>query len=76
MVDWSRPLTRTLALKSGEQLRTLHDAASLLSRRFGHSAAMEHTTARLLRAAETSTRADRKAATGQVATVLWVNRAM
>jgi hypothetical protein len=75
-VDWSRPLTRTLALKSGEQLRTLHDAASLLSKRFGHSAAWEHTIARLLRAAETGTRADRKAATEQVATVLRVNRAM
>ena len=75
-VDWSRPLTRTLALKSGEQLRTLHDAASLLSKRCGHSAALEHTIARLLRAAETGTRADRKAATEQVATVLRVNRAM
>jgi hypothetical protein len=34
-VDWSRPLTRTLALKSGEQLRTLHDAANLIGLRFG-----------------------------------------
>ena len=57
-------------------LRTLDDAASLLSKRFGHSAAMEHTIARLLRAAETGTRADRTAATEQVATVLRVNRAM
>jgi hypothetical protein len=76
MVDWNRPLTRVLTLKSGEQLRTLHDAASLLSRRCGHSAALEHTIARLLRAAETGTRADRKAVTEQVATVLRVNRAM
>ncbi len=76
MVDWNRPLTRVLTLKSGEQLRTLHGAASLVSKRFGHSAAMEHTIARLLRAAETGTRADRKAATEQVATVLRVNRAM
>jgi hypothetical protein len=75
-VDWNRPLTRVLILKSGEQLRTLHDAASLVSKRFGHSAAMEHTIARLLRAAETGTRADRTAATEQVATVLRVNRAM
>jgi hypothetical protein len=37
---------------------------------------MEHTIARLLRAAETGTRADRTAATEQVATVLRVNRAM
>ena len=76
MVDWNRPLTRTLVLKSGVRLKTFHDAASLLSRRFGHSAALEHTIARLLRAAETGTRADRKAATEQVATVLRVNRAM
>ena len=76
MVDWSRPLTRTLALKSGEQLRTLHDAASLLSKRLGHSAALEHATAGLLRAAETGTKADRKAATNQVAIILQVNRMM
>ena len=30
-VDWSRPLTRVLTLKSGERLRTLHDAAELFS---------------------------------------------
>jgi hypothetical protein len=76
MVDWNRPLTRVLILKSGEQLRTLDDAASLVSKRCGHSAAMEHTIARLLRTAETGTRADRTAATEQVATVLRVNRAM
>jgi hypothetical protein len=75
-VDWSRPLTRVLILKTGERLRTLHDAASLVSKCFGYSAALEHTIARLLRAAETGTRADRKAATEQVATVLRVNRAM
>jgi hypothetical protein len=33
--DWSWPLTRTLTLKSGEQLRTLHDAANLIGLRFG-----------------------------------------
>jgi len=27
--DWSWPLTRTLTLKSGEQLRTLRDATNL-----------------------------------------------
>jgi hypothetical protein len=73
-VDWSRPLSRTLTLKSGEQLRTLDDAASLLSKRLGHSAALEHTIARLLRAAETGTKADCKAATDQVEVVLRVNR--
>ena len=60
-VDWSRPLSRTLTLKSGEQLRTLDDAASLLSKRLSHSAALEHTIARLLRTAETGTKADCKA---------------
>src|SRR5918997_985301 len=49
---------------------------SRLSKRFGHSAALEHTIARLLRAAETGTRADQTAATVQVAIVLRVNRAM
>jgi hypothetical protein len=27
MVDWTRPLTRVLILKTGERLRTLHDPA-------------------------------------------------
>jgi hypothetical protein len=26
-VDWNRPLTRVLILKTGERLRTLHDDA-------------------------------------------------
>ena len=34
MVDWTRPLTRVLILKTGERLRTLHDAAELITRRF------------------------------------------
>ena len=72
-VDWSRPLTHVLTLMSGKQLRTLDDAASLLSKRFGHLAALEHTIARLLRAAETGMRADRKAATDQVALVMRPN---
>jgi hypothetical protein len=75
-VDWSRPLTRVLTLKSGERLRTLHDAAELFSRRFGsvtQSASLEHAIARLLHAAETGTKADRKAATDQVAVDLRTN---
>src|SRR5829696_5260948 len=70
MVDWSRPLTRVLILKTGERLRTLHDAAELFMRRFQSvlsSAPPEHAIGLLLRAAETGTRADRKAATDQVA---------
>jgi hypothetical protein len=35
MVDWTRPLTRVLILKTGEHLRTLHDATELITRRFG-----------------------------------------
>jgi hypothetical protein len=35
MVDWNRPLTRTLVLNSGERLGTLHDAAERFTRRFG-----------------------------------------
>ena len=76
MVDWSRPLTRVLILKTGERLRTLHDAAELISRRFGSvtkSALLEHAISLLLRAAETGTRADRKAATDQGAAVLRFN---
>ena len=75
-VDWNRPLTRVLILKTDERLRTLHDAADLITRRFGtmtRSAPLEHAIGLLLRAAETGTRADRKAATDQVAVVLRFN---
>ena len=76
MVDWNRPLTRVLILKTGERLRTLHDAADLITRRFGSvtkSAPLEHAIRLLLRAVEAGTRADRKAATDQVAVVLQLN---
>jgi hypothetical protein len=33
-VDWTRPLTRVLTVKSGERLATLLDAADLLSIQF------------------------------------------
>ena len=76
MVDWTRPLTRVPILKTGERLRMLHDAADLITHRFGSvtkSAPLEHAIVLLLRAAETGTRADRKAATDQVAVVLRFN---
>ncbi len=76
MVDWNHPLTRVLILKTGERLRTLYDAAELITRRFGtvtKSALLEHDIMLLLRAAETGTRADRKAATDRVALVLRFN---
>ena len=75
MVDWTQHLTRVFILKTGERLRTLHDA-ELITRRFGSvtkSAPLEHAIGLLLRAAETGTRADRKAATDQVALVLRFN---
>ena len=75
-VDWNRPLTRVLILKTGERLRTLHDAAERITRRFSSvakSAPLEHAIGLLLRAAETGTQADRKAATDQVAHVLRFN---
>lgn len=64
-VDWTRPLTRVLTVKSGERLRTLHDAAELVTRRFQpatRNAPLEHTIRLLLRAAETGTGKDRKVA--------------
>ena len=67
-VDWNRPLSRVLILKTGERLRTLHDAAELITRRFDsvtNSALLEHAIGLLLRAAETGTQADRKAACSQ-----------
>ena len=75
-VDWNRPLSRVLILKTGERLRTLHNAAELITRRLGSvtkSAPLEYAIGLLLRAAETGTEADRKAATDQVAVVLRFN---
>jgi hypothetical protein len=65
MVDWSRPLTRVLTLKSGKHLTTLLGAADLFARRFQsatRNAPLEHAIRLLLRTAETGTRKDRKAA--------------
>jgi hypothetical protein len=65
-VDWIRPLTCTLTLKSGERLATLLDTADLLSSRFQgviRHDPLEHAITLLLRAAETGTRADREGAT-------------
>ena len=75
-VAWTQPLTRTLILKSGERLKTLHDAADAFLRRFGnvdHDDATAHAITLMIRAAETGARADRKAATDQVALVLRIN---
>ena len=76
MVDWSRPLTRVLILKTGERLRTLHDVAEAFLRRFGNvnqNEVIAHAIELMMRAADMGTRADRKAATDQVAHVLRFN---
>ena len=68
-----------LVLKSSERLRTLHDAAETIARRFGsvrRDAPLEHAIRLLLRAAETGTRADRLTATDQIALVLRLNAMM
>ena len=73
---WMKPLTRTLTLKSGQRLTTLLDAANLLAERFQtvrRYDPLEHAIELLLRAAETGTRADREAATDQLALVLRLN---
>ena len=72
-VDWTRPLTRTLTLKTGERLTTLHDAADLFTRPFGsiwRDTPLAHAIRLLFRAAETGTLADREAATDQITVVL------
>jgi hypothetical protein len=76
MVDRTRPLTRTLVLNSGVRLKTVHDVAEAFLRRFGNvnqDEAIAHAIELMMRAAETGTRADRKAATDQVALVLRFN---
>lgn len=76
MTDWDRPLTRALALTSGERLATLHDAAGFIVHWFGtttRSAPMELAVALLFQAAESGTRDDRKAATDQLELALRLN---
>ena len=76
MVDWNQPLTRTLVLKSGQRLTTLHDAADLFTRPFGsiwRDAPLANAIRLLFRAAETGSPENRKAATDQVALVLRLN---
>jgi hypothetical protein len=69
---WSRPLSRTLTLKSGRRLTTLLDATDLLAEQFQTATRndlLEYAIGLLLRAAETGTLADRRAATDRVALV-------
>ena len=76
MVDWNQPLTRTLVLKSGQRLTTLHDAADLFTRPFGsiwRDVPLAHAIRLLFRAAETGSPEDRKAATDQAALALRLN---
>ena len=71
-MDWGQPLTRTLTIKSGVKLRTLHDAAEAFLRAFGnvnHDAAVAHGIEAMMQAARTGDDAGRKAATDQIALV-------
>jgi hypothetical protein len=71
--DWSAKLTRSLTLKTGDKLITLADARAALIRYFEtvtQSAAVALAIEFVMRAAETGTFADRKAATDQVEIVL------
>jgi hypothetical protein len=70
---WSAKLTRSLTLKDGAKLVTLADARVVMIRYFEtviESRAVALAIERPLKAAETGSFADRKAATDQVAIVL------
>ena len=72
-VNWSAKLARSLTLKNGDVLVTLEDArrlmlAHLVTEVEDH--ALSNAMRLLLKAAETGSSADRKAATDQVALVL------
>jgi hypothetical protein len=72
-IDWSAKLTRTLTLINGDKLETLEDArrvvlAHLVTEIEDHS--LSNAMRLLLKAAETSSPADRKTATDQVALML------
>ena len=76
MADWTQPLTRVLILKSGVRLATLYDAGQVFLRAFGntnHDASIARALTLMMRAAAIGARADRKAATDQVALVLRLN---
>jgi hypothetical protein len=73
MADWSAKLTRSLTLKDGSKLVTLSDARECLLTHFSTTTkndALAHAIELMMKAAETGTIPDRKAATDQVATVL------
>ena len=78
MAYWTQPLARVLILKSGVRVAMLHDAGQVFLRAFGnvspHDAPIAHALTLMMRAAETGKRADREAATEQVAVVLRLNR--
>jgi hypothetical protein len=71
---WNKPLAYELPLKDGRILRTLHDAryvfASGVFDGVTHSPPLEHALDLLLKAAETGTPDDVKAATDQIGVVL------
>jgi hypothetical protein len=71
--NYDRKLSRTLTLRDGTKLVTLHDAANLLTAQFGTVTrwpALEHAIEQLMQAATTGKREDIKAVTDQLIIVL------
>lgn len=70
---WSAKLSRSITLKDGRTLVTLSDARGCLISHFDavvRSAPLAHAIELLLSASKSSSKADRAAATEQIATVL------
>jgi hypothetical protein len=70
---WNDPLTQTLVLNDGRELRTLRDAARLFASRFDalkDTPPLEHAIELLTLAAKSGTPRDIEAATDQLVRVL------
>ena len=73
MVDWSRPLTRVLTLKSGERLTTLREVARVITSHFEATprwAVLDRAMEAMMRAAESGGRDEIREATRLIAFVL------
>ena len=71
--SWTRLLSRTLVLKDGTHLATLHDVAKVFTRTFDNSVhwpTLDYAIELLMKAAETGTEDDVEAATNEAAIVL------
>lgn len=72
-MPWDDPLSRTLVLADGRELKTLREAGTVLTEAFvgvTKSAMLEYAIELLLEAERTGTPSDIKAATDQVERVL------